>query len=160
MLVKKIAWARIKTEVYVEKLQNIMNMQVLIPFPWTLLEEPIREWASYNKINLRHLGIRTRGNIFFSINLMLVRIKWLHTLNNVDMVQVSKTEKYNKLTDCLIGIYWAYKDITLTIAGWEGKRMIKRSLADFIIAHRRKQQSIPRKGKGLINKGVSTKGNN
>lgn len=53
---------------------------------------------------------------------MLVRIKWLHTLNNVDMVQVSKTEKYNKLTDCLIGNYWAYKDITLTTAGWEEEK--------------------------------------
>lgn len=39
--------------------------------------------------------------------------------NNIDMVQASKTEKYNNLTSCLLSIYCVYKDTISAFAGWE-----------------------------------------
>lgn len=97
-----------------------------ISFPWTLPEESVIEGASCNKNNLRSFGIRTRSMrniVFYRIkangckNIMAVYSK------NINKVQVSKTEKYNKLTGRLIGIYSVYKDTASAVVGWEaGKK--------------------------------------
>lgn len=53
---------------------------------------------------------------------MVIRIQWLHTWSNVDMIQVSKTENCNKPIDCLRGTYSVYKDITSAVPGWGEKK--------------------------------------
>lgn len=97
-----------------------------ISLPWTLPEESVIEGASHNKNNLRSFGIRTRSKrniVFYRIKANGCKNIMAVYSNHINKVQVSKTEKYNKLTGRLIGIYSVYKDTTSAVAGWEaGKK--------------------------------------
>lgn len=67
--------------------------------------------------------------------------------NNVDMVRVSKAEKYNKLPDCLIVSIGSTRILHQQLLGERNERKVRKSLADFIIAHSRKQESIAKGGR-------------
>ena len=88
-----------------------------VSFPWSLPEESVIEGASDNLRSTEYI---------FSIQLRLIVIKSKIAMygNNIDMVQASKTEKYNKLTGCLLSIYYVYKDTISAFADERQERTV------------------------------------
>lgn len=118
-----------------------------VSFPWSLPEESVIEEASNN---LRVSNNLRSTEYIFSIQLRLIVIKSKIAMycNNIDMVQASKTEKYNKLTGCLLSIYCVYKDTISAFAGWEAGKNSRQLGSLYVTVGNKSHSQQPKRGKG------------